>query len=272
MLQWLVRGSIRCALHQQSIRSISTSPFVAKGHSKWQNIKDTKGKIDLLRSKKISYFLKKAKQAVRDGGGFDMKLNRQLAAVQQEFRNNSLPLDTFTNYLVKLKDKPEQTVYYELVGPGGSFVIIETETDNSSRTKTVIQKYMNKVGGFRIGNDLRKRFDEKLFVVINAQNEGKEVDAQQLEEVAIEFDCEELKTIYEDDEKKYELQFQFGTLSNAEESFKSKGFNVETTEVRLIPQHAIPMSTRENEVVEKLYSLLDDVEEVKNIFDNRAED
>ncbi|KAI6215528.1 hypothetical protein M3Y94_00395400 [Aphelenchoides besseyi] len=170
------------------------------------------------------------------------------------------------------QDKPEQTVYYELVGPGGSFVIIETETDNSSRTKTVIQKYMNKVGGFRIGNDLRKRFDEKLFVVINAQNEGKEVDAQQLEEVAIEFDCEELKTIYEDDEKKYELQFQFGTLSNAEKSFKSKGFNVETTEVRLIPQHAIPMSTRENEVVEKLYSLLDDVEEVKNIFDNRAED
>ncbi|KAI6201828.1 hypothetical protein M3Y96_00883800 [Aphelenchoides besseyi] len=247
MLQWLVRGSMRCALHQQSIRLISTSSFVAKGHSKWQNIKETKGKMDMLRSKKITYFLHKAKQAVRESGGFDMKLNRHLAAVQQEFRSNNLPLDTFNNYLVKLKDKPEQTVHYELIGPGGSFVIIETETDNANRTRSAIQKCMNK-------------------------NEGKKVDAQQLEEVAIEFDCEEMKTIYEGDEEKYELQFQFGTLPNAEESFKNKGFNVETTELRLIPQHAIPMSTQENEVIEKFYSLLDEVEEVKNIFDNRAED
>ena len=36
-------------------------------------------------------------------GGFDLKINRELAAFEQEFRAQGLPLDTFKNYLQKMK-------------------------------------------------------------------------------------------------------------------------------------------------------------------------
>lgn len=36
-------------------------------------------------------------------GGFDLKINRELADVEQEFRAQGLPLDTFKNFLQKLK-------------------------------------------------------------------------------------------------------------------------------------------------------------------------
>ncbi|KAI6240064.1 hypothetical protein M3Y99_00490800 [Aphelenchoides fujianensis] len=271
MMQCLLRGSFHFAFQQQAARCLSVSPALAKGHSKWQNIKDTKGKMDVLRSKKISFILNRVRQAVKQAGGFDMKLNRNLAALQQEFRANSLPLDTFNNFLVKLKEKPDQIVFYDLIGPSGTFVIIEAETDNVNRTKGAIQKHMSKLGGFRFGNDLRKRFEEKVFVTISDQQEGTKVDAQQLEEVAIEFDCEELKTVHEEDGTKFELQFGPDALANIEENFKSKGFAVEGVESRLIAHHHVAISDQESEVIDKFYSLLDEIEEVKNIYDNRVE-
>lgn len=36
-------------------------------------------------------------------GGFDLKLNRDLAGLEQEFRAQGLPLDTFKTYLQRLK-------------------------------------------------------------------------------------------------------------------------------------------------------------------------
>lgn len=100
MLAHLARSS--SFVLQQQQRCFSRGAFLLKGHSKWQNIKDTKGKNDALRARQISYLLTKVKSAVKSGG-FDMKLNQQLVAVQQEFRAQSLPLETFNNYLAKMK-------------------------------------------------------------------------------------------------------------------------------------------------------------------------
>ena len=83
-------------------RSVVTSLPVLKGHSKWQNIKATKGKNDLIKSQKMNMLLKRVKTVVRQDG-FDLKLNRKLADLQLEFKAAGLSLDTFNNYLVKLK-------------------------------------------------------------------------------------------------------------------------------------------------------------------------
>lgn len=49
------RPSVCATLH----RSISSSPIALKGHSKWQNIKATKGKNDLIKSQAMNHLLKK---------------------------------------------------------------------------------------------------------------------------------------------------------------------------------------------------------------------
>lgn len=83
-------------------RYVCHSAVLAKGHSKWQNIKDTKQKMDKIRSQRITYLLNKMREATKSGG-FDIKTNSKLIDLQNEFRAQSLPLDTFNRYLVKLK-------------------------------------------------------------------------------------------------------------------------------------------------------------------------
>ena len=143
-------------------RGFVTSPTILKGHSKWQNIKATKGKNDLLKSQKMNTLLKRVKTVVRQEG-FDPKLNRKLADLQLEFKAAGLSLDTLNNYLIKLKvgyfllllrihiktfqNKPEQTFHFDLIGPSGSFFIIEAEGDNKNKLQSSITKTLKKVCG-----------------------------------------------------------------------------------------------------------------------------
>lgn len=61
-----------------------------------------KGKMDMIKSQKTNFLLRKVKSAVQKGG-FDLKLNKELAALQQQFRSEGLSLDSFNSYLLKLK-------------------------------------------------------------------------------------------------------------------------------------------------------------------------
>lgn len=82
-------------------RSLSLSAAAPKGHSHWQNIKDTKEKHDRTRAKAIGTLLNKAKHYLKYGT--DLKLNKDLAAIQKEFKAQSLPLETFEKYIEKMK-------------------------------------------------------------------------------------------------------------------------------------------------------------------------
>jgi hypothetical protein len=84
-------------------RYLSVTPLLTKGHSKWQNIKATKGKNDAEKAKKMAMFMERLKKVIKAPGGFDMKLNRELEKLQLEYRKQSLPIDTFNNRLAKLK-------------------------------------------------------------------------------------------------------------------------------------------------------------------------
>lgn len=82
-------------------RTFTQTSSLLKGHSKWDNIKGIKGKKDAERSKDISDFLKKMKTVVKDG--FDPKFNKKLTTLQQDYMKKSLPMDTFTKALNRLK-------------------------------------------------------------------------------------------------------------------------------------------------------------------------
>uniref|UniRef100_A0A7E4ZT02 Transcriptional regulatory protein n=1 Tax=Panagrellus redivivus TaxID=6233 RepID=A0A7E4ZT02_PANRE len=251
-----------------SRRQLSLSAELLKGHSKWQNIKATKGKNDLLKSQKTNLLLRRVKTAVSTGG-YDLKLNRKLADLQLEFKSLGLSLDTFNNYLVKLKNKPDLTFHYDLIGPSGSFFIIEAEGENKSKIQSQIAKSIKKIGGFRFAADsLQNRFEAKGIVHISAKTaDGKTLKVEDVEELAIELDCEEV-TALNDDGEKLEFTTEPNNVSKLESELAAKGYTIELAETQLIPLHAITVSEAESTLVEKFYEALQDVEEVKQIFDN----
>ncbi|KAE9553614.1 hypothetical protein FO519_003159 [Halicephalobus sp. NKZ332] len=250
-------------------RSFVTSPVVLKGHSKWQNIKATKGKNDLMKSQKMNMLLRKVKTAVRQDG-FDIKLNRKLADLQLEFKSAGLSLDTLNNYLVRLKSKPEQTFHFDLIGPSGSFFIIEAEGDNKNKLQSSIAKTLKKIGAFRFATDsLRNRFEEKGVVrILPKDPSGKTLRVEDVEELAIELDCEEVTKVEEEDGDRLEFTTDASNLSKVETALTEKGFSVESAETELIAIHPVTLSEVESGVVEKFYEQLQEIEEVKQIYDN----
>uniref|UniRef100_A0AC34FEG4 Translational activator of cytochrome c oxidase 1 n=1 Tax=Panagrolaimus sp. ES5 TaxID=591445 RepID=A0AC34FEG4_9BILA len=250
-------------------RQFSYTAETLKGHSKWQNIKDTKGKNDQARSLKTNQLLKKVKSAAQSGG-FDLKLNRKLADLQQEFRSAGLSLDSFNSYLTKLKSKPDLTFHFDMIGPSGSFFIIEAEGDSKSKIQGSITKALKKIGHFRYAPDsLMNRFEEKGIVRIDGKSaEGKEVKVEDVEELAIELDCEEVAKVDEEDGPKLEFTTEVGNLNKVESALSQQGYNVEMAESQLIPLHPVIISDAEATIVGQFYEQLQEIEEIKQIFDN----
>ncbi|WKX99577.1 hypothetical protein Q1695_014450 [Nippostrongylus brasiliensis] len=238
-------------------RGLFATGGLFKGHSKWQNIKATKGKNDMLRSQAITTMLKKVKSAA-SRGGFDLKLNRELAALEQEFRAKGLPLDTFKNFLVKMKEKPEVDVTLNVIGPSGTFFVIEAETDNK------------KVGGFRFASDaaaVQSWFVQKGVVNLKPTTKEGKLSLEKAEEIGIELDCEDVSLVA-DDEVVFELVCAPEKVSKVENALVSKGLTVESAEVQFRPLHPIEIEAEDAVKVEKLYELLQEDESIRQIFDN----
>ncbi|CAJ0598813.1 unnamed protein product [Cylicocyclus nassatus] len=250
-------------------RALSVTSRLLKGHSKWQNIKATKGKNDMIKSQAMNNMLKKVKAAALRGG-FDLKLNKELGALEQDFRSQGLSLDTFKNFLVKLKNKPEVECTFNVIGPAGSFFIVEAETDNVRAFENTMRKYFNKVGGFRFASEasaVQSWFQQKGVLTVKSELNGKPLQLEQMEEIGIELDCEDVALV-EGEEKSFELLCQPERLSEVERTLVSKGYAVESAELQFRPMHPIRIEGDDAHKVEKLYELLQEDDSIRQIFDN----
>lgn len=119
---------------------------------------------------------------------------------------------------------------------------------------------------------MRKRFDEKLVATVSSKNsEGKELSLEEVEEIAIELDCEEVTEPKEDQEElghNFELKFDLQNMVTLENSIKEKGLQVDNVEQRLIPIHKIELTSDEKLLVDKFYTVMQEVAEINNIYDN----
>uniref|UniRef100_A0A0K0G0L7 Translational activator of cytochrome c oxidase 1 (inferred by orthology to a human protein) n=1 Tax=Strongyloides venezuelensis TaxID=75913 RepID=A0A0K0G0L7_STRVS len=253
--------------------SFYTSPLNLKGHSKWDNIKDIKGRNDLLKSKKISYLLNKMKSVVKEGG-FDIKTNKKLNDLQLEFKSSGIPLDQYNGYLKKIKEKPEIVVNCSVIGPSGSLFIVECETDNLVKTENALGSCLKKLEGFRLSKEsVISRFEEKGVITIsNVDKEGKKVTTEKVEEMAIKSDIEEVEEIDgEGENKQFELYCEKKQLYNIESEFSENGFVVEGAEVKMKAINLIPIPESDMAKVEKFFELIMNQKYVKNIFTNIEE-
>ncbi|VDM59397.1 unnamed protein product [Angiostrongylus costaricensis] len=258
-------------------RGIFLSSGLLKGHSKWQNIKEIKGKNDLLKSRAMSILLKKVKPVV-SRGGFDPKLNKELAGLEQDFRSQGLPLDTFRNFLVKLKarnaqnirEKPEYEVVFNVIGPSGTFFIVEAETESRKMMENTMRKYFNKVGGFRFASDpsaVQSWFQQKGIVNVKEVVEGRPVPLEKMEEIGIELDCEDVSLV-ESDGRTFELVCESENLSRVESALADRGFSIESAEVQFRPTHPVRVNGEDAAKIGKFYDLLQEDESIRQIYDN----
>ena len=121
------------------------------GHSKWSTIKRQKGAADAKRGAAFTKLGNAIAIAVREGGGGDPESNFRLRLAVEKAREANMPKENIQRSidrgLGKIGEASLEAAVYEGFGPGGASIIVETITDNSTRTANELRGVFSKNGG-----------------------------------------------------------------------------------------------------------------------------
>lgn len=121
------------------------------GHSKWSQIKRTKGVLDQKRGLLYSKLGKKISIAVKEGGGSgDPSSNFKLKSAVDYAKDQGMPNDNIERAIkAALGGGTEniKEVIYEGYGPFGTAFLVEAATDNANRTTNNIKHIFTKHSG-----------------------------------------------------------------------------------------------------------------------------
>ena len=215
-------------------------------------------------------FTKLGKQitiAVREGGP-EADTNPRLRVLIQQSKKENMPKENVERAIKKAISKDEadyKEMVYEGYGPNGIAIVIETATDNPTRTVANIRSYLTRNGG-SLGTSgcLQFLFDHKCVFKI-AQKEGVSIEDLELE--LIDFGVDELV----EDEDGIVLYGEFQSYSTIQKYLEENGFEIFSAEFERIPNDMKELTEEQKAQVNKLLDKIEDDEDVQNVFHNMVE-
>ena len=238
------------------------------GHSKWHNIQKTKGAADAKRSAAFTKIAKEIIVAVKQGGSGDPANNSRLATVIAKAKAANMPNDNIKRTIDKALGAGNtdnyESVTYEGYGPCGVAVIVEALTNNRQRTAPEIRHYFDKYGG-NLGAQgcVSWYFDRKGVIVIN--NEDEDLDEEIVMMDALDAGAED----FEADGPVFEVKTDPDAFTEVLAALEAKGYTFVGAEVEMVPQNYIKLTTDDDvKMMEKLLGMLEDNEDVQNVWHN----
>ena len=158
-----------------------------------------------------------------------------------------------------------QAARYEGFGPGGSLLIVDCLTDNSTRTISDLRICFNKTGAKLAANgSVVMSFDHLAVVSFTGDDEEKVIEALFAADVAVEEVESEDGTV-----TIFAPPAEFSKVKTALlEAFP--GLELEIQEIRFFPQTSKSLSGDDLVSFEKLISMLSDSDDVQEIYHNIA--
>src|SRR5260370_39095561 len=104
------------------------------GHSKWGQIRRSKGVNDARRGQLFTRLGREIVVAVREGGSGDPNANFRLRIAVQRARDANMPLEnidrTIKRTLGAAQGNNMEEIIYERYGPGGPAILVQTIPSN----------------------------------------------------------------------------------------------------------------------------------------------
>ena len=234
------------------------------GHSKWSTIKRKKGAVDEKRGKIFTSIIKEITVAARIGGG-DENANPQLRQAIAKAKTNNMPQDNIKRAIMKGTGELPGVRYeegtYEGYGPGGVAIFLEVLTDNKKRTVADIRHLRSKYGG-NLGENgsVSWMFDKKGQIQVGIEAAEEET----ILEAALECGADD----FEVEEDVYVISTDPAELIHVKDRLESKGYEIKSTEVEMVPKNLQKVEGKDVEKVLNLMDKLEDNEDIKNVFAN----
>lgn len=210
--------------------------------------------------------------AVKQGGP-DVTGNPRLRALMAEARSEQMPKENIERAIKKATESKQgdfKEVVYEGYGPFGIAYLVETATDNTTRTVANVRSYFNKCGGsLGTSGSVSFMFDHKCVFRIK-EKEGLELEELELE--LIDYGVDEV--FEETDEDKDGNQTQvvviygdYASYGQIQKYVEDNGYELVSGGFERIPTVELKGVTAEQRVtLDKLTGLLEDDEDVTNVY------
>lgn len=226
-------------------------------------------KTAAIKSKLYSRYGKELYIAAKNGVP-DPEMNLALKQKIKEAKANQVPADVINRAIEKAKGGSTEnydSLRYEGFGPGASTIIVDCLTDNVNRTVAAMNSCFNKSHS-KMGVKGSVSFNYDNFGVLSFENENEEevLDLLLSKDVNVaDVKVEDgLMTVYTDPSDFHAAQ------EALEEAYP--GVEFETLGLKMIPQEYVTIDNPEDqELWNRLLTLLNDVEDVQEIFHNVKE-
>jgi YebC/PmpR family DNA-binding regulatory protein len=233
------------------------------GHSQFKNIMHRKGRQDAVRSKIFSKLSKEITVAAKMGGP-DVNSNPRLRLAVQNAKAQSMPKDNIQRAINKSQagegDNYEE-LRYEGYGPAGVAVIVEILTDNRNRSASNVRSYFSKCGGSMGETGSVSFMFDRVGEIVYPASAGS---ADAILEAAIEAGAEDVQS----DENGHVISCAFEDLGDVSKALEATLGEAETVKTIWKPQTLTPVDADKAQTMLKLIGLLEDDDDVQNVYSN----
>lgn len=216
-------------------------------------------------AKAFSKIGKEIAMAVKDGGT-DPNNNPRLRTAIQNGKGVNMPKDRIDAAIHRAASKDAKgftEAVYEGYGPHGVAMMVETATDNPTRTVANLRMHFDRNGGtLGKSGSVEFMFDRKGVFHVPSQN----INLEEMELDLIDFGAEEI----EDNGDEVVIYTTFQNFGTMQKGLESKGIAATSSELQRIPTTTKELSEEQTDDVLKLIGVLEDDDDVQNVFHNLA--
>ncbi len=198
-------------------------------------------------------------------GGPDPDTNPRLRVLIQNAKAANMPKENVERAIKRATTKEQEDykeIVYEGYGPHGIAILVETATDNPTRTVSNIRSIFNKNGGsLGTSGSVSFLFEHKCNFKVKYKP-GINLDDLELE--LIDYGVSEV--FAEDDT--IIIYGEFESFGSIQKYLEEKGFEIVSAEFEWIPVDTKELPADQAAEVEKLLEKLEEDDDVKNVFHN----
>ncbi len=239
------------------------------GHSKWAQIRRSKGVNDARRGQLFTRLGRELVVAVREGGSGDPNANFRLRMAVQRARDANMPTDNIERTIKRAVSGSEgsnfEEITYEGYGPGGTAIVVQTLTDNRNRTVAEVRNAFHRNGG-NMGENGCVDWLFEAKGVIEIELEGHDPDELSLE--VLDMGADDVEPVHPNDEVLI-VYTEPSDVEKVHQELEKHNYKVLKSESTLVPQTKIELA--EEKVAHqaiRLIEKLEDLDDVQNVYTN----
>lgn len=231
------------------------------GHSKWANIQYRKGRQDAKRGQVWTKIIREITVAAR--AGIDPAANSRLRLALDRASAANVPKDTVNKAIARGSGKLEGAHYdeirYEGYGVGGAAVIVDSMTDNRTRTVAEVRHAFTKYGG-NLGTDGSVAFQFRHcghFVFAPGTSEEKVMEA------ALDAGAQD---VISDPDGSIEVICEPSDFETVRKGLAGAGLKPAVAEVTMKPLNEVVLQGGEAEQMRHLLDALEDLDDTQHVY------